>query len=548
MKCSSCNQELNFPKEILKKFTNCPLCGAPMPKVGGNAPVSIEMELRKIVDDFGGLEILSEENYSRFSRALAAIDTNFAEERDKLLVANIKKIPQKMYSVIEFPQKEKQQVVDSCIEELTSFGLQKKLIDEIISWLAQLMNFSVILEQKPVVEKRMGEPIIIKAPNLFGKEKLFECDPINTCFINDQIWASKNIFLDCDTFDPYHYEQHDAINPLSGSIFKGPWFFSYLHFPNEGWRLPTIEDFKSLEEYIVSLGLTVGEALKGPKLWHGHGRKGIDLFGFEAYPAARGDNGVTKVSFWADRGIDVRIKGAGYSESHNYSLVTLDADSDNFQYEDIVKYHNKFGCVRFVRDAFNSQTSSTEKKDFAEESERKQEEIINSDKESEKFIDDQDIKHWKEDKFFKNVYSSEQFKNADLESKEEMRRAAKEEAKMIKALRRDAGLGGGCYITTAICEASGKSDDCHELTMMRKFRDEWLAKQPDGYYLIYDYYETAPKIVAAIDSLQERRFIYDFLNCNFLKKCVDFAGRDLMNDCKKCYMDMVRYCSRFLKK
>jgi len=351
MKCSSCNQELNFPEEILKKFANCPLCGVPMPKVGENAPVSIEMELQKIVDDFGGLEILSEENYSRFSRALAAVDTNFAEERDKLLVANIKKIPQKMYSAIELPQIERQQVVDSCIEELTSFGLQKKLIDEIISWFAQLMNFSVTLEQKPIVEKRMGEPIIIKAPNLFGREKLFECDPINTCFINDQIWASKNIFLDCDTFDPYHYEQHDAINPLSGSIFKGPWFFSNLHFPNEGWRLPTIEDFKSLEEYIVSLGLTVGEALKSPKLWHGHGRKGIDLFGFEAYPAARGDNGVTKVSFWADRGIDVRIKGAGYSESHNYSLVTLDADSDNFQYEDIVKYHNKFGCVRFVKDA-----------------------------------------------------------------------------------------------------------------------------------------------------------------------------------------------------
>lgn len=353
MNCPQCNQELNFSEEVLKKFTNCPFCGKPLTQTEESQDLntSIGTELKRIVNEFGGLEILSEENYSRFSRALAAIDSNFAEERDKLLVANIKKIPQKMYSVIEFPQKEKQQVVDSCIEELTSFGLQKKLIDEIISWLAQLMNFSVTLEQKPIVEKRMGEPVIIKAPNLFGREKLFECAPINTCFINDLIWASKNIFLDCETFDPYHYEQHDAINPLSGSIFKGPWFFSELHFPNKGWRLPTIEDFKSLEEYIKSLGMTVGEALKSPKLWHGRGRKGVDLFGFEAYPAARGENGVTKVSFWADRGIDVRIKGAGYSESHNYSLVTLDADSDDFQYEDIVKYHNKFGCVRFVKDA-----------------------------------------------------------------------------------------------------------------------------------------------------------------------------------------------------
>ena len=168
MNCPQCNQELNFSEEVLKKFTNCPFCGKPLTQTEESQDLntSIGTELKRIVNEFGGLEILSEENYSRFSRALAAIDSNFAEERDKLLVANIKKIPKKMYSVIEFPQKEKQQVVDSCIEELTSFGLQKKLIDEIISWLAQLMNFSVTLEQKPIVEKRMGEPVLIKAPNL----------------------------------------------------------------------------------------------------------------------------------------------------------------------------------------------------------------------------------------------------------------------------------------------------------------------------------------------------------------------------------------------
>jgi len=345
MKCSSCNQELNFPKEILKKFTNCPLCGAPMPKVGGNAPVSIEMELRKIVDDFGGLEILSEENYSRFSRALAAIDSNFAEERDKLLVANIKKIPQKMYSVIEFPQKEIQQVVDSCIEELTSFGLQKKLIDEIISWLAQLMNFSVILEQKPVVEKRMGKEITIKFPKLFSKNQFIDCK-ISTCLINNSIWTTQNLIFDQDNYEnPTNTQQRSAINPISGTIFKGPWNVSYINFPDNKWHLPTIEDFKGLEEYIKSLGLTIGEALKSPKLWFGRGRKGLDSFGFAAYPADRGANGVTKVSFWADRGC------VGKYGDNAYSLVTLDADSDNFQYEDITNYKDNWGCIRFVRDA-----------------------------------------------------------------------------------------------------------------------------------------------------------------------------------------------------
>lgn len=161
-------------------------------------------------------------------------------------------------------------------------------------------------------------------------------------------------------------------------------------------------------------------------------------------------------------------------------------------------------------------------------------------------IDNQDIRHWKEDKFFKNVYSSKRFKNADFGSKMEMRRMAKEEAKMIKALRKDAGLDQGCYITTAICEASGKADDCYELTILRKFRDEWLAKQPDGMYLINEYYETAPQIVSVINSLKNKERIYDFLGKNFLSKCIRYVEDNQMNDCKKCYMDMVLYCSKFL--
>ncbi len=161
-------------------------------------------------------------------------------------------------------------------------------------------------------------------------------------------------------------------------------------------------------------------------------------------------------------------------------------------------------------------------------------------------IDDQDIRHWKEEKFFKNVYSSKQFREADLESKMEMRRAAKQEAKMIKGLRKDAGLDSGCYITTAICEASGKADNCYELTVLRKFRDEWLAKQPDGMYLINDYYETAPKIVSAINLRDDRNSVYSFLESNFLKKCLSFIKKSQMMDCKKCYIDMVQYCYRFL--
>ena len=84
MKCSSCNQELNFPEEVLKKFISCPFCGGALPKGDSENKKSetIEDELAKIVSDFGGLEIFSEENYTRLTKALMGVDEVFVPFKD----------------------------------------------------------------------------------------------------------------------------------------------------------------------------------------------------------------------------------------------------------------------------------------------------------------------------------------------------------------------------------------------------------------------------------------------------------------------------------
>ena len=41
-----------------------------------------------------------------------------------------------------------------------------------------------------------------------------------------------------------------------------------------------------------------------------------------------------------------------------------------------------------------------------------------------------------------------------------------------------------CFITTAVCENSGKADNCYELTAFRRFRDEELARTAEGRALI----------------------------------------------------------------
>jgi hypothetical protein len=73
--------------------------------------------------------------------------------------------------------------------------------------------------------------------------------------------------------------------------------------------------------------------------------------------------------------------------------------------------------------------------------------------------------------------------------------------------------GGGCFITTAICEFDGKSDDCYELRVLRNFRDLYMRATPERAMLVELYYATAPSIVDRIDDFgsDARREAYEIL-------------------------------------
>ncbi|MDE0694952.1 MAG: hypothetical protein OXH76_03855 [Boseongicola sp.] len=57
---------------------------------------------------------------------------------------------------------------------------------------------------------------------------------------------------------------------------------------------------------------------------------------------------------------------------------------------------------------------------------------------------------------------------------------------------------GGCFLTTAVVGRRGEADDGPTLTALRAFRDGWMATHPEGPALVAEYYEVAPRIVAAI--------------------------------------------------
>jgi len=63
---------------------------------------------------------------------------------------------------------------------------------------------------------------------------------------------------------------------------------------------------------------------------------------------------------------------------------------------------------------------------------------------------------------------------------------------------------GGCFLTTACVDAAGLPDTCRELTVLRRFRDSYLARLPHGDSMIAEYYAAAPGIVERIQRSPQR--------------------------------------------
>ena len=103
------------------------------------------------------------------------------------------------------------------------------------------------------------------------------------------------------------------------------------------------------------------------------------------------------------------------------------------------------------------------------------------------------------------------------------------------------GKHKGCFLTTAVCEYLGKADDCEELTTLRAYRDEWLAKQPGGVELIEEYYEIAPGIVRAMKDSPNYGELCEELLSRYIRPCLALIAEGRNEECKRLYIEMVRY-------
>ncbi len=104
----------------------------------------------------------------------------------------------------------------------------------------------------------------------------------------------------------------------------------------------------------------------------------------------------------------------------------------------------------------------------------------------------------------------------------------------------DKSSSGGCFLTTACVEYKGLPDDCRELTAMRKCRDEWLAKQPEGQALIDEYYRVAPGIVERIKASSDADVQLERLYEEYILPCTEAAEAGEMEKAYELYKKMVK--------
>ena len=105
----------------------------------------------------------------------------------------------------------------------------------------------------------------------------------------------------------------------------------------------------------------------------------------------------------------------------------------------------------------------------------------------------------------------------------------------------DAG-GDGCYITTATEHANGKTDDnAYELQTLRRFREEFMMKDPGLAELVSRYEMMAPSVVAGIKARPDASELFKGLHKQFIAPASRAVSRGDNAKALNIYADMLAH-------
>ena len=307
---------------------------------------TMEDLLDRISIEYVGEEIFSEENHSRLNKALMALDESFEPEKDWLLIANMKRIPQKLYAVMDSTQSEKQVMVETCWDALISLTLDEDVCEKIVQAFMFILDIDAEVRKKPVIEKQLKEENVVirykKSSYDWDREWGQKAYQYKTCIIGCQEWFAENFHESYGRYKNGNWKSligQDLSNKDFGRLYD--WHEAVKNAP-QGWRLPTIEDYQKLVAYIQSFELNAGTALKSTEHWLGSAEKGSDIFGFCAYPTENDSKtGEAEAWFWT------ASESGDNDYPHNCICIKENSNDVDLQCRASNGY---YACVRYVRD------------------------------------------------------------------------------------------------------------------------------------------------------------------------------------------------------
>ena len=259
----------------------------------------------------------------------------------------MKRIPQKLYAVMDSTQSEKQVMVETCRDALISLTLDEDVCENIVQSYMSILGINAVVRKKTVIEKQLKEESVVirykKSDYSWEKEWIQKEYQYKTCIIGHLEWFAENFHQDYGR-NQNHDDYTNSIGNKSTKVEFGrlyDWHEAVKNAP-QGWRLPTIEDYQELIAYIQSFELDTGMALKSTEHWLGSAGSGADLFGFCAYPTINDSKtGEGQAWFWTSS-----ETGDG---TYPHFCISINENSNNVDLQGRAG-NGYYACVRYVRD------------------------------------------------------------------------------------------------------------------------------------------------------------------------------------------------------
>lgn len=116
------------------------------------------------------------------------------------------------------------------------------------------------------------------------------------------------------------------------------------------------------------------------------------------------------------------------------------------------------------------------------------------------------------------------------------------ETAICQQIKKSSSSSKGCFISSAVCVALDKNDNCDELKRLWAFRGDVLLMRKEWAVLVEHYYKVAPQIAKQLATHSDSKRLCDRLYQEYIEKCLEAIQRGDNNRAINIYREMLGCC------